>query len=110
MLDLGFDVASRTDRGGAADDTALHVAVWRNRLETVNLLLARAAPLEAVNRGGETPLSCAVRALVEQSDWTPHESPEIVAALLAAGARVDSVKSFPSGSAADDLLRRYGRR
>lgn len=110
MLDLGFDIASRTDRGGAVGDTALHVAVWRNRLDTVKLLLARGAPVEAVNGRGETPLSWAVAALVEQSDWTPHKSPEIVVALLAAGASVETVKRFPSGSAADDLLRKHGRR
>ena len=86
------------------------MAVWRERFETVKLLVARGAPLEATNGGGETPLSLAVRALVEQSDWTPHASPEIVAILLDAGARVDTVRPFPSGSAvADALLREHGR-
>jgi hypothetical protein len=110
LLDLGFDVDSHTSRGGANADPALHVAVWRGRLETVKLLVARGAPLEATNGAGATPLSLAVRALVEQSDWTPHASPEIVAALLDAGARVDTVHPFPSGSpAADALLREHGR-
>jgi hypothetical protein len=76
----------------------------------VKLLVERGAPLEATSHGGETPLSLAVRALVERSEWTPHDSTGIVAALLAAGARADSVKRFPSGSAeADELLRRHGR-
>ena len=109
LLDLGFDLDSRTSRGGTNADPALHVAVWRGRLETVKLLVARGAPLEATNGGGATPLSLAVRALVEQSDWTPHASPEIVAALLEAGARVDTVHPFPSGCpAADALLREHG--
>jgi ankyrin repeat protein len=109
LLELGFDVASRTDRGGRASDTALHVAVWHYRPETVALLVARGAPLEATNRRGDTPLSCAVRALLEQSDWTPHESPDIVLALLGAGAEVDRVP-FPTGSASvDEILTRHGR-
>ena len=110
LLDLGFDLDSRTSLGGTSADPALHVAVWRGRLETVKLLVARGAPLEATNSWGATPLSLAVRALVEQSDWTPHSSPEIVAVLLDAGASVDTVQPFPSGSsAADALLREHGR-
>ena len=110
LLDLGFDLDSRTSRGGANADPALHVAVWRGRLETVKLLVARGAPLEATNGWGATPLSLAVRALVEQSDWTPHDSREIVAVLLDAGASVDTVQPFPSGSqAADALLREHNR-
>jgi hypothetical protein len=82
LLDLGFDLHSRISRGGANADPALHVAIWRGRPETVNLLVARGAPLEAMNGRGETALSLAVRALAEQSDWTLHANPEIVAALL----------------------------
>jgi hypothetical protein len=109
-LDLGFDLDSRTSHGGTNADPALHVAVWRARLETVKLLVARGAPLETTNGRGATPLSLAARALVEQSDWTPHASTEIVAVLLDAGARVNTVHPFPSGSpAADALLREYGR-
>jgi len=111
LLDLGFDLDSRTSRGGANADPALNVAVWRGQLETVKLLVARGAPLEAMNGQGATPLlSLAARALVEQSDWTPHASPEIVIALLDAGARVDTVGPFPSGSpTVDALLRERGR-
>jgi hypothetical protein len=86
------------------------VAVWRGWLETVKLLVTRGAPLEATNSRGATPLSLAVRALVEPSDWTPHASPEIVAVLLDAGACVETVNPFPSGSlVADALLREHGR-
>jgi ankyrin repeat protein len=110
LLDLGLDVDARTGRGGALADTALQVAVWRGRLATVKLLLERGADRETTNGRGETPLSLAVRALTDRSEWTPHASSEIVAALLAAGARVDSVRRFPTGSAdADALLRRFGQ-
>jgi hypothetical protein len=41
---------------------------------------------------------------------TPHASPEMLAVLLDACARVDTVSPFPSGSAAADaLLREHGR-
>lgn len=110
LLDLGFDIGSRTGLGGASGDTALHVAVWRERKETVALLLERGAPLEAVNDRRYTPLALAVRAQVDQSDWTPHGSTAILDLLLQAGARVETVAAFPSGSAAADaLLRQYGK-
>jgi hypothetical protein len=52
----------------------------------------------------------AVKALTAQWEWTPHDSTDIVSALLAACARVDSVRPFPTGSAAAEALRRqYGR-
>ena len=108
LLDLGFDINSRTS-AASGGDTALHVAVWHERLSTVKLLIERGAPLEATNGRGATPLSLAVSSLVEVSEWTPHGSTDIVAALLDAGARVEAVERFPSGSAkADELLRRYG--
>jgi ankyrin repeat protein len=110
LLDLGFDINSRTNAGASSADTALHVAVWHERLTTVKLLIERGAPLEATNGHDETPLAVAVRSLVEISEWTPHSSVEIVAALLGAGALVDSVKRFPSGSVeADKLLGQYGK-
>jgi ankyrin repeat protein len=110
LLDLGFDITSRTGRGGSRDDTALHVAIWRERTPVVKLLLDRGAPLEQVNGRGVTPLEMAVNALTAQSEWTPHDSMDIVSALLVAGARVDTVRRFPTGSAAADaLLRQYGR-
>jgi hypothetical protein len=107
LLDLGFDVAAQD---GSSGRTALHVAVWRERSGTVQLLIERGAPLEAADRRGDTPLSLAVHAQVDRGEWTPHESTGIIAALLKAGARTDSVKRFPSGSAAADaLLLQYGR-
>lgn len=108
LLDLGTDIAApRANPPWLRGETALHVATWRERLDTVEVLLRRAAPVEAVDVNGETPLSVAARAQVEQSEWTPHDSTAILEALLIAGAKPESVKRFPSGSdRADALLRR----
>ncbi len=66
-LDLGFPLSA----------DALAVAVWRERTETVHLLLARGALVSA------SELSLAERALTEMSEWTPHRSREILDALQA---------------------------
>ncbi len=94
MLDLGFDIGSqRTNPSWSQGETALHVAAWRGHLEMVKLLIQRGAPLETTHRSGATPLAVALRALVEQSEWTPNEySIEIATALLRAGARIESVR------------------
>ncbi|MEO8193092.1 MAG: ankyrin repeat domain-containing protein [Gemmatimonadales bacterium] len=110
LLDLGFDISSSAEAHWLRGVTALHLATWRRRLATVKLLIERGAPLEATGPSGDTPLSLAVRALTEVSEWTPHDSTDIVAALLQAGARPESVRRFPSGSAeADEMLERYRR-
>jgi hypothetical protein len=66
-LDLGFPLPA----------DALGTAVWRERTDTVRLLLERGAPV--------TPdvLSLAERALTQPSEWTPHHSPEILDILQA---------------------------
>ncbi len=64
-LDLGFPLSA----------DALSIAVWRERTDTVRLLLARGAPVSA------RELSLAQRALTEMSEWTPHHSDEIIDAL-----------------------------
>jgi len=94
MLDLGFEIGSpRASPRWAQGETALHAAAWRGHLEMVKLLIERGAPLEATHRSGATPLAVALNALVEQSEWTPNEkSIAIAAALLSAGARIESVK------------------
>lgn len=108
LLDLGVDVAAIYDGDGyfgvAPESTALHVAAWRARPDTVRLLIARGAPLEARDGMGRTPLTLAVRACVD-SYWTDRRSPESVAALLEAGASARDVP-VPSGYApVDELLR-----
>lgn len=71
-------VALALDLGFPLPVDALSVAVWRERTETVRLLLARGAPVSA------SVLSLAERALTEMSEWTPHHSREILDALRAA--------------------------
>jgi hypothetical protein len=66
-LDLGFPMSA----------DALAVAVWRERTEAVQLLLARGALVTA------SELALATRALAEVSEWTPHHSREILDALRA---------------------------
>ena len=68
-LDLGFPLSA----------DALSVAVWRERTETVRLLLARGAPVS------DSVLSLAERALTEMSEWTPHRSRNIIDALTGSG-------------------------
>ena len=67
-LDLGFPLSTN----------ALSVAVWRERTDTVSLLLARGAPVTS------EVLSLADRALTEMSEWTPHHSRAILGALQGA--------------------------
>jgi ankyrin repeat protein len=112
LLDLGVDVAARLAEGDgyygvARNSTALHVAAWRMRHDTVRLLIDRGAPVDAVDADGRTPLMLAVRACVD-SYWAARRAPDSVDALLRAGASVRGVP-HPSGyDAVDDLLSRHG--
>jgi hypothetical protein len=65
-------VALALDLGFPLSPDALAIAVWRERTDTVRLLLARGATVS------DHELSLAGRALIEQSDWTPHHSREIL--------------------------------
>jgi hypothetical protein len=104
MLDLGFDIASRTRRVAAPDDPALHVAIWRGRHATVRLLIERGASLAASNGRGEAPLAYAVRACT-QSEWF-RGATESVEALLRAGAPLAGLPPLPTGcEPLDELLR-----
>jgi ankyrin repeat protein len=113
LLDLGVKVTASYPGdayfGIAADSTALHVAAWRARHDTVRHLIGRGAPVDAPDSRGQTPLSLAVRACVA-SYWTHRRSPESVAALLDAGASASGVE-FPSGYAeVDALLANHAKR
>ncbi|MEA2416630.1 MAG: hypothetical protein QOI58_3287 [Thermoanaerobaculia bacterium] len=82
LLDYGVDPAF----GAGAGMTGLHLAAHDGHLDTVKLLLAHGAPLEAMNSYGGTVL--------DQTLWSAinHPRPEhraIVETLLAAGAKVE---------------------
>jgi ankyrin repeat protein len=108
LLDLGVAVGAVFAEGDgywdvAPGSTALHVAAWRARHDTVRLLVARGAAVDAKDGRGRTPLALAVRACVD-SYWSDRRSPESVRALLGAGASTAGIP-FPSGyQEVDDLV------
>ena len=112
LLDLGVPVDAQY--GGdpyfdiAKDSTALHVAAWKAWPKTVQLLIERGAPVNALDAKGRTPLMLAVKACVD-SYWTNRRSPESVEALLKAGASISDM-DYPCGYAeVDELLKSYAR-
>ena len=80
LLDLGVDAASLYREGDpffdiATHSTALHVASWRAWPLAVKELIARGAPVDAVDAKGRTALALAVKACVD-SYWTERRSPD----------------------------------
>jgi hypothetical protein len=71
-------VALALDVGFPLSPDALSLAVWRERSSTVRLLLEHGAPVSP------SVLTLAERALAEPSDWTPHQSSEILDTLRSA--------------------------
>ena len=114
LIELGVPVGATLDQADgyhnrASYSTALHVAAWRARHETVELLLSHGAAAQALDSHRRSPLMLAVLANVE-SYWTNDPSPVSVAALLAAGASVEGVR-YPCGFApVDALLEAHGAR
>lgn len=108
LLDVGVDVAAVFAEGDgywdvAKNSTALHVAAWRARHDTVRFLIERGAPIDLPDGEGRTPLALAVRACVD-SYWTERRSPESVQALLSAGASVRGVPCPTGYNEVDELL------
>ncbi len=106
LLDLGVPVTALYEGDGyfdiAKDSTALHVAAWKGLPQTVNLLIARGAPVDMKDGKGRTPLAVAVKACVD-SYWMERRTPETVRVLLEAGASASEVL-YPSGYAEVDAL------
>jgi hypothetical protein len=65
-------------------------------------LIARGAPVNALDAKGRTPLALAVKACVD-SYWKDRRSPDSVEALLGAGASPREIK-LPTGYDAVDAL------
>ncbi|HXA16981.1 MAG TPA: ankyrin repeat domain-containing protein [Thermoanaerobaculia bacterium] len=98
LLDYGVDPAAGAD----VDMTGLHLAAHEGHLDTVKLLLAHNAPLEAKNMYGGTVLG--------QTLWSVIHHPlpehrEIVETLVAAGAKVGD-EWFTGNRDIDELLLR----
>jgi ankyrin repeat protein len=114
LLDLGVGVDARYKEGDAyfqtaKNSTALHVAAWRARPETLRLLLTRGASVNALDDWGRTPLSLAIKACVD-SYWKDRRTPESIEALLQAGASTAGIE-IPTGyTEADALLHSYASR
>lgn len=114
LLDLGVDPSAPHGEGDTYWDvtkqsTALHVAAWRMSSETVNLLIERGAPINALDGKGRTPLELAVKACVD-SYWKDRRTPESVEALLKAGATTQGIE-IPSGyDPVDELLQKASSR
>lgn len=111
LLDLGIDVGARYRTNDnyfdvPKESTALHSAAWRLRHETVKLLLERGAPVDAADGKGRTALMLAIRGCVD-SYWTNRRTPELIEALLQAGAAVKGIE-IPTGyQEADELLQKH---
>jgi ankyrin repeat protein len=112
LLDLGVNVGALNLEGDAyyeiaRGSTALHCAAWRMRHGTVQLLLERGSPVNALDGRGRTPLALAVKACVD-SHWAQGRSLASIEMLLRAGATVEGI-ALPTGYAeADACLREYG--
>jgi ankyrin repeat protein len=107
LLDLGVGVDALYREGDAyfqtaKNSTALHVAAWRARHETLRLLLGRGASVNALDDWGRTPLSLAIKACVD-SYWINRRSPDSIEALLQAGASTERIE-IPTGYAEADAL------
>ena len=104
LLDRGADLASQ---GRLGRMTALHMAVIGGHRDIVRLLLARNAPLEAVNVYGGTVLGQALWSAAHGGDPDAYE--EILEDLLAAGATLEE-RHPPINKRIDELLVKHGSR
>ena len=74
-----------------AGDTALHIAAAAHDEEALAALLALGAPVSARNRRGAEPLHYAADGNPDSEAWDPSAQATVVAALIKAGAKPDSL-------------------
>ena len=101
LLDRGADPAAHRADG----QTCLHLAVIGAHLETVKLLLARGAPLEALNQYGGTVLGQALWSAAHGGEGRTYLP--IIETLIAAGAKVPA-RHPPVNDDVDAVLARHG--
>jgi ankyrin repeat protein len=108
LLDHGVDAGTNVH-----GMTGLHWAAVGGQLDTIKLLIARHAPLEARNAYGGTVLGCATWAVMNSAPINPWLDANtdwvaILQLLIEAGARIDEA-DYPTGNeGVDQLLRRMG--
>lgn len=101
LLEHGVDVAA----GDGTGLNAFHWAANRGQLEVVSLLIQWKAPLQVRNMYGGTVLGTTVHAAIHE---TKPKHPEILEALIKAGANIAEA-GYPTGNQPlDELLRRHG--
>jgi hypothetical protein len=111
LLDLGVPVDEPFAEGDGYWDEppgslAIHIASWRCCAPVVRLLISRGSPVDRPDPKGRTPLALAIKACVD-SYWTEYCSPDLIEALLTAGASAREAP-FPCGNQrADQVLARY---
>lgn len=89
LLDCGFDVATTCLRNHG--QTGLHWAASGGRVDTVQLLLTRGAPLDPLDSSfGATPLSWALYAWSDEPTATADRYYAVVRLLVGAGATVEA--------------------
>ena len=101
LVERGVDLAGHDGDG----QTGLHYAAMGGKLTTIELLLRRHAPLEAVNRYGGTVLGQALWTAAHGGD--PAIFVPVIEKLMAAGAQVPA-RHPPVNPAVDAALARRG--
>ena len=101
LLDRGVDIANHSGDG----QTGAHYAGIGGSLETMQMLIARGAPLELKNEYGGTVLGQTLWSAAHGGD--PDGYVAIIEALLKAGAKLND-RHPPVNAKVDALLRRYG--